>query len=84
MTYRGIAKGKVIELEDTLPFPNGQSVTVQIETTENGPLPGSAARILSAIHEPPHLSCADVDELENQIAAGRLPVQQRGPFDNGK
>jgi hypothetical protein len=36
---------------------------------------GSAAMILRVMQEPPHLSVADVDELDAAIAAGRLPVQ---------
>jgi hypothetical protein len=36
---------------------------------------GSPAMILRVMQEPPHLSVADVDELDAAIAAGRLPVQ---------
>ena len=36
---------------------------------------GSAAMILRVMREPPHLSVADVDELDAAIAAGQLPVQ---------
>ena len=39
------------------------------------PRPGSASAILRAMKEAPHLSGADVDELDSAIAAGRLPVQ---------
>jgi hypothetical protein len=38
------------------------------------PRVGSPAAILRAVQEPPHLSAADVDELDAAIAAGRLPV----------
>ena len=41
---------------------------------------GSAAAVLRAMREPPHLSSADVDALDAAIAAGRLPVQSRELF----
>lgn len=37
MTYKGIAKGKTIELEEPLPYSEGQPVSVSIE--------GSALRV---------------------------------------
>lgn len=36
--------------------------------------PGQAAAILRAMREGPHVSAADVDELDAAIAAGRLAV----------
>jgi len=36
--------------------------------------PGSADAILRAVKRPPHLSSADLDELDAAIAAGRLPA----------
>ena len=41
---------------------------------------GSAEAVLRAMHEPPHLSVADVDELDAAIAGGRLPVQTQRLF----
>ena len=43
--------------------------------------PGSAAAILRAMLNSPHLTAADVDELDTAIAAGRLPVRDRGVFE---
>ena len=43
---------------------------------------GSAATVLRAMREPPHLSAADVDELDAAIAAARLPVQSSDLFSN--
>lgn len=31
MNYKGIAKGKTIELEEPLPYPQGQPVSVSVE-----------------------------------------------------
>ena len=42
--------------------------------------PGSAAAILRIMQEPPHLTAADVDELDAAIAAGRLPVRTNDLF----
>lgn len=36
---------------------------------------GSAAAVLQAMNEPPHLTPSDVDELDAAIATGQLPVQ---------
>jgi hypothetical protein len=42
--------------------------------------PGTPAAVLRAMHEPPHLSVADVDELDAAIAAGRLAVEANRLF----
>ena len=44
------------------------------------PPAGSPSTILQAIQAPPHLSSADVDDLDAAIAAGRLPVRTRDLF----
>jgi len=41
---------------------------------------GSAAALLRAMREPPHLSSADVDEMDAAILAGRLPVRNARPL----
>ena len=41
---------------------------------------GSAATILRVMHESPHLTAADVDELDAAIKAGRLPVRTHDLF----
>ena len=40
----------------------------------------SPAAVLHAMNELPHLSGADVDQLEAAIADGRLPIQTRDIF----
>jgi hypothetical protein len=45
--------------------------------------PGSATAVLRAMRESPHLSADDMGELEQIIAAGKLPVRQEGIFDSG-
>jgi hypothetical protein len=43
---------------------------------------GSPAAVLRVMQESPHLSSADVDELDAVIAAGRLPIQTRDLFSD--
>jgi hypothetical protein len=43
---------------------------------------GTPAAVLRVMQEPPHLTCADVDELDALIAAGRLPIRARDLFSD--
>lgn len=43
---------------------------------------GSATAILRAMSAPPHLSAADIDELDSALAAGRLPVENGRLFQD--
>lgn len=81
MTYRGVAKGKTIEFEETLPFPEGQTLDVSVEPASPAGPVGSPAAVLEAMRQPPHIDSADVDELERLIAEGQLPAVDRGVFD---
>ena len=82
MTYLGVVKGKTIELNEPLPFREGQSVSVSVEpVAESLPL-GSPARLLRALHEPPHVTADDVDALMRAIEEGKLPVNPKGVFDD--
>ncbi|MCC7293622.1 MAG: hypothetical protein IT449_16315 [Phycisphaerales bacterium] len=81
MTRRGTIRGKTIELLQPVPFADGQEVTVSITPDEEDPPFGSPQALLKAIHEPPHLDPADVDELDRAIEAGKLPVRYEGVFD---
>ena len=82
-THHGIAKGKTIELESPLPYPDGQPVTVYVERREPAEV-GRAERVCEAIRAAPHLRAADVDELERSLAAGQAPASYRGVFDGGR
>jgi hypothetical protein len=81
MSCRGILRGKTIELEELLPYPEGQTVTVSIEAVEDLPL-GSPALLLKAMREPPHLEPGDIEELERVLADSKLPVKPGGIFDD--
>jgi hypothetical protein len=80
MTYKGVAKGKIIELEETLPYSEGQPVSVSIEPLRREAQPGSPPIILKTMRGLPRLNPEDVDELERTIEQGRLH-DQFGPDD---
>ena len=82
MSYKGIAKGKTIELEESLPYAEGQPVSVVVTPLAAQLQAGSPAAIRQVMHEPPHLVWEDVDELERAIEEARLPVRQAGAFDD--
>ncbi len=75
MTHRGIVKGRTIELEEPLPYPEGQPVNVSVEPLEDDLPLGSPALILKAMREPPHLTKEDVDALERAIEEGKIPAR---------
>lgn len=82
MTYRGISKGKTIELDESLPFADGQAVRVSVEPVAEAPPLGSGPRILEAMRNAPHVSAEDVDELERLIKEGQMPIRYKGIFDD--
>ncbi len=89
MTYKGVAKGKIIELEESLPYSEWQAVSVSVEALHPDFQPGSAPTILKVMRSLPDLNPDDVDKLEQLIRQGRLPVRMQGEFekdeaDNGR
>ena len=81
MDFKGIAKGNIVELERPLPYPNGQALSVSVQALEEEPEPGTGVAVREAMHEAPHLSSRDVDELERAIDEGRLPMSSRSVFE---
>ena len=81
MTYKGVAKGKIIELEEALPYSDGQAVSVSVEALHPDLQPGSAAAILKVMRSLPDLNPDDIDEMERLIRKGRLPVRMQGEFE---
>jgi hypothetical protein len=79
--YRGIARGKMIELDLPLPYNDGQAVTVSVEPLATEFPLGSPAVILDAIRQLAAVRGEDVDELERSIEASQLPVIEHGLFD---
>lgn len=82
MTVRGTARGRMIELDEDLPYPAGQRVDVHVEPHANGaPPPGSPASVLAILRQPPHLTAEDGDQLLRAIDSGKLRQDDRGCFD---
>lgn len=84
MHCKGIARGKFIELDETLPYAEGRLVNVIVELENSSFQAGSPAVIRQAMHEPPHLTREDVDALEHALVVGQLPVRDNGVFDDGR
>ena len=81
MTYRGIAKGRIIELEEVIPYSEGQAISVSIAPLDPHSETSIATAIRKVMHEPPHLMWIDVDQMEEAIAQGKLPVRPGSVFD---
>jgi hypothetical protein len=87
MTYRGIVKGKVIELEDNVILPEGTEVEVLIKeerVAEAAPSEypkGSPKALLFALNLPPRCTSEDVEALVHAIQQGKQPVRFEGIFE---
>ncbi len=80
MTYKGLAKGRIIELETPLPYCDGQSVVVSVELVPPELEPGSPRSILKVLQDLPDIPIEDVDEMEQLIKSGSLPIRLQGEF----
>jgi hypothetical protein len=81
MVGRGIVKGGMIKLEQPLPLPDGQPVTVAVQPVEEEPVRGSPALVLRAMHGSPRLKPGDIEEFNRVLRESRLSVEPRGVFD---
>jgi hypothetical protein len=80
-TLRAHFDGKVLIPVGPVDLPVGKELEVDVRETEGmRPQSGSAARLLEAMHRPPHLTAADVAELERAIEEGKLPVRYDSIF----
>lgn len=84
MTYKGLAKGRIIELEKPLPYCDGRPVTVSVQPFPLEPQLGSPQAILKVLQTMPNIAKESVDELENLIKQGSLPVRPQGEFDGSE
>lgn len=87
MIYKGIIKGKVIELEGEVVLPKGTEVEVVVreskgeEVATSGYFKGTPQAILAAWDTPPHCTPEDVDALLQAIEQGKRPMRFEGIFD---
>jgi len=86
MTYKGVVKGNVVELEKGMQLPKGMAVEVVVKEQTAEPLApsghpkGSPQAILAALDTLPHCTAADVDALIKVIEDGTQPVRFNGVF----
>ena len=80
MTYKGLAKGKIIELEKPLPYCDGQPVAVSVEAIPPELQAGSPRSILKVLQNLPVIPIEDIDEMEQSIKRGSLPIRMQGEF----
>lgn len=78
MTYRGIARGRMIELEERLAYPEGQAVEVSVSAEPSKTAGAIADLIRRAMHAPPVLDNDVVDVPERVMGAGRLDLGEHG------
>jgi hypothetical protein len=87
MTYKGVVKGNVVELENGVHLPEGLMVEVVVKGQDTEPAApsdfpkGSPHAILAAFDTTPHCIQEDVDALMNAIEEGKRVVRFEGPFD---
>jgi hypothetical protein len=90
MTYKGIARGKVIELEDDIVLPEGTEVEIVVKDRTKSSVPsnsqakGSRYAILKFFDTAPLCTPADVDALMQAIKEGRQPTNYQGVFDQNQ
>ncbi len=73
MSYTGWIKGRTIELDEPLPFADGQAVKVSVERVESPARVGSPLAVLTASRQSPHLSPASVAALDAALTEAKLP-----------
>jgi hypothetical protein len=86
MATNNVGLQEVMDLASNL-SPSQQKMLVSFldaSASTSDVVGGSPAAILSALGDPPHVSSEDVDELEKEIAAGKLRIRQEGAFDKGE
>jgi len=87
MIYKGIVRGKVIELEDKVGLPEGTEVEVVVkeqkgeELAPSGYPKGSPQALLAFLDTPPRCTPEDVNTLLQAIEQGKHPVRFEGIFD---
>lgn len=82
MTVQGTANGKSIELDEPLPFPDGEPLTIDVHPTNNDarnyPTP---AEVVEALRKLPPVTDEDIAELMRAIDSDKQPASDRGIFD---
>lgn len=80
-TVRVRVHGGHLEPLERLPLPEGAELAMHFEELHRR---GSPPAIVSAMDRWPDLDPSLLEELDRAIEGGKLPVQDRGPFDRDK
>ncbi len=75
MTLKGKARGRLIELDEELPYPEGSSLSVTVAPDQPELRKGSPRLLLAIMKELPKLDPDIVDEFERAISESKLPVK---------
>ena len=84
MVYRGVARGKVIELEDNVSIPEGTKVEVLIKQEligETTTAKDSPKVLLAALKVPARCTSDDVETLVQSMQQGKQAVRFEGIFE---
>lgn len=87
MSYKGIVRGKMIELEGKVVLPEGTEVEVVVREqhdealSPSGHPKSSREAILAALDLPARCVPGDVDALVEEIERGKRPLRLEGVFD---
>ena len=82
MTYTGVARGRTIELDEGVPYSDGQSVKIAIEPIPATVKNSTPHEVLAAVRSLPDIDLEDIAELERTIAFGMMPVEARSVSDD--
>ena len=81
MTIRAHFDGKVFVPVDRVDLPKDQLVDIEV-LRKVEPNRGSPQAVLEAMRGEPHVPSEDVDELLRGINEARLPLKEKGVFDD--
>ncbi len=84
MSYKGIVQGKRIELEESLPYIDGQPVRVSIQPLEKDLRVGTPEAIRNAMQAPPRIGREAADEFDRLIEDAKLPVRPGRVFEESE
>jgi hypothetical protein len=79
-TLRAQFDGKVLVPTEPVDLPKDRVLEIDVREIDELPK-GSPELIRRIMRELPHVPPEDVDEMERQIEAGKMPVQYKGEFD---
>lgn len=80
MVVKGVIRGKVIELDQLLPFADGETVSVEVSPVSAGSS-SDAQRLLQVLRGLQRTDEETIHEFERIIEEGRQAARYQSPFD---